>query len=325
MAAVIWVEVLARSGEVLSRTRIDTDEARVGRAYDNDVVVNDPYVAPHHVRIFRAEDGALVAEDLGSVNGLYAEHGAKRMQRAPLATLPAIRIGRTILRIHDADQPVAPEKALTPPQAHAIWAAALCVGLTLLILLNNWLELTSELNWNRIVLPLLGLATGLAAWAGLWSAVSRLFFGQAQFALHLRVAATACIAIVLWDQLTETMSFALAWRAIVEYAGLGAWAILGATVYYHLRAIGPRHVNVVAGIFLTLIGTGAAMQYVSRYETRSQIGDRAALGELRPPALRARPLASAEDFFKGADETRARVDRARLKEPPAGVLITDTE
>jgi hypothetical protein len=141
----------------------------------------------------------------------------------------------------------------------------------------------------------------------------------------MRIAATACIAIVLWDQLTETLSFALAWREVVEYAGLGAWAILGATVYYHLRAIGPRHMNVVAGIFLTLIGTGAAMQYFARYEARSLIGDRATLGELRPPGLRARPLASAEDFFKGAAEARARVDRARLKEPPPGVLVSDTE
>jgi hypothetical protein len=143
--------------------------------------------------------------------------------------------------------------------------------------------------------------------------------------LHLRVAAAACIAIIFWDQLTEILSYALAWRAIVEYAGLGAWAILGATVYYHLRAIGPRHMNVVAGIFLVLIGTGAAMQYVSRYEARTLIGDRATLGELRPPVMRAKPLASAEDFFKAAEDTRVRVDRARLKEPPSGEIATDSE
>lgn len=321
----MWVEVLARNGEVLSRTRIDTPEARVGRAFDNDVVVNDPHVAPHHLRLFRAEDGELVAEDLGSVNGLYAEHGATRVGRVPLSSQPAIRIGRTILRVHDAADPVAPEKPLTPPGAHARWAAGLAIGLCLLILFVNWLELTTEPTANRVLVPLLGLATALAIWAGLWSAFSRLFFGQAQFALHLRVAATACIAIVLWDQLTETLSFALAWRAIVEYAGLGAWAILAATLYAHLHAIGPRHMKVVAGVFLTLIVAGAAMQYVSRYESRQLIGDRATLGELRPPALRAKPLASAEDFFKAAEDTRARVDRARLKEPPPGALVTDTE
>jgi len=320
MAAVMWVEVLARDGEVLERIRIDTPEARVGRAFDNDVVINDPHVAPHHVRIFRAEDGGLVAEDLGSVNGLYAEHGAVRLPQLALATAPGLRIGRTTLRVHDASQPVPPEKPLTPPRAHAAWAGGLAAGLFALILLVNWLELTAEPSANLVVIPLLGLATVLAAWSGLWSLASRILFGQAQFGLHLRIAATACIAIVLWDQLTETLSFALAWRALVEYAGLGAWAILGATCFAHLRAIGPRHMNVVAGVLLALLGTGAAMQYVSRWDSRLQVGDRASLGELRPPAMRARPLASAEDFFRSAEDVRARVDRARLEDPVPGGL-----
>ena len=64
MAAVMWIEVLARDGEVQLRSRIETPEARIGRAFDNDIVVNDPHVAPHHLRIFRGEDGELVAEDL---------------------------------------------------------------------------------------------------------------------------------------------------------------------------------------------------------------------------------------------------------------------
>ena len=124
---------------------------------------------------------------------------------------------------------------------------------------------------------------------------------------------------------TVFLSFALAWRTLVEYAGLGAWAILGATCYAHLRAIGPRHMKVVAGVLLALLGTGAAMQYVSRWDSRLQVGDRASLGELRPPALRARPLASAEDFFRSAEEVRARVDRARLEDPVPGGALAESE
>jgi hypothetical protein len=189
----------------------------------------------------------------------------------------------------------------------------------------NWLELTAEPSANLLVLPLLGLATLLALWSGIWALASRMLFGQALYALHLRIAFTACIAIVLWDQVSEILSYSLAWRTLVDYAGLGAWAILGATCYAHLRAIGPRHMNVVAGVLFALITAGAAMQYVSRWDTRSQIGDRAALGELRPPALRTRPLASADEFFKGADETRTRVDRARLEDPAPGAAGGEPE
>ena len=321
MAALMWIEVLSREGSVAARERIEGGEARVGRAFDNDVVVDDPHVAAHHLRIFRGDDGTLVAEDLGSVNGLYAEHGRERVARLSLAAAPGLRIGRTILRVHDGSRPVAPEKPLTPPRAHARWAAVLTVSLFLLILFFNWLELTAEPSVNVILLPMLALATVLAVWSGLWGVLSRVFFGQAQYAVQLRIAATACIALVLWDQLAETSSFAFAWREMAEYSGLGAWAILGATCFAHLHSIGPRHMRAATGLVLALIVAGAALQYVGKSETRNLFGQRATLGDLRPPAFRLAPPASVDEFFERAEGTRKKVDMARLKEPPPGALF----
>ena len=42
----------------LNASGASTMRSSVSRAYDNDVVINDPYVAPHHIRIFRDESGA---------------------------------------------------------------------------------------------------------------------------------------------------------------------------------------------------------------------------------------------------------------------------
>ena len=323
MAAVMWIEVLARDGDVRARQRVDSEEARIGRAFDNDVVVDDPHVAPHHVRIFRGDDGRLVAEDLGTLNGLYAEHGAKRVPRLTLDGQPGFRIGRTTLRVHDGAHAVAPEKALTPPRAHAKWDVVLTLALVLLILFLNWLNMTTEASANIVLLPMLSLATALAMWTGLWAVLSRVFFGQAQFALQLRIAVTACIAIVLWDLLTETLSFSFAWRTIADHAALGAWAILGATIYAHLAAIGPRHMKLVVSVVMALVASGAAMQAVTKSEMRETIGQRASLGDLRPPIFRMVPLATADEFFSEAAETRARVDRARTKEPPQSGSVGD--
>jgi hypothetical protein len=321
----MWIEVLSRHGEVAARERIEGEEARVGRAFDNDVVVDDPHVAPHHLRIFRGDDGELVAEDLGTLNGLYSEHGARRVTRLPLAKEPGIRIGRTTLRVHDAAHAVAAEKLMTPPRAHAAWSAALGGGLLLLLLLLQWLNLTSEPSANVILLPLLGFVTLLALWTSLWSVLSRIFFGQARFALQLRIAVTACLALVLWDQLSESFSFAFAWREMAEYAGLGAWAVLAATCYAHLHTIGPRHMRFAMGLVIALIGAGAMLQYFGKSETRNLLGQRATLGDLRPPVFRLVPLASADDFFKRAEGTKIKVDQARMKEPSPGGLLSDFE
>jgi pSer/pThr/pTyr-binding forkhead associated (FHA) protein len=316
----IWIDVLSRHGEVAARSRIDGPEARIGRAFDNDVVVDDPHVAPHHVRICRGEDGELVAEDLGTLNGLYAEHDGKRQARLSLARSPGIRIGRTVLRVHDAMRPVEPERLLTPPRAHARWSVGLGIALIAALLLVQWLGTTTQLNANVLLLPILGLATGIAVWSALWAIQSRLFLGQARYALHLRIALTACLALVAWDQIAETVSFAFASRGVAEYGGLAAWALLGAACYAHLKAIGTRHMNFAMSLVVALLLAGATLQYVGRSETQKLIGQRATLGDLRPPAFRAAPLASADEFFQRAEGAKRKVDELRAKEPPAGIL-----
>lgn len=320
----MWVEVLAHDGAVAARERIDTAEARIGRAFDNDVVVDDPHVAPHHLRVFRDDSGGLVAEDLGTLNGLYPEHGAERAARLSLEQRSGIRIGRTTLRIHDAARPVAPERALGAPRAHAAWAALLGVALLAMLGFLQWLDTTSQPRANVILLPLLGFIAILAVWAGVWAVLSRVFLGQARFALQLRIAVTACLVLIAWDQACETLSFALAWREMADYAALGVWALLAATCHAHLRAIGPRHMGFAMGIVGVLVGAGALLQYASRSEVRTLVGQSATLGELRPPELRLVPLASADEFFERAAATSLKVDRARTREPGGG-LFADFE
>jgi len=320
----IWIDVLSRHGEIAARIRINGDEARIGRAFDNDVVVDDPHVAPHHVLVFRGDDGELAAEDLGTLNGLYPEHGGGRADRLALARAPGLRIGRTVVRVHDAARAVEPERLLTPPRAHARWAIGLGIALIAALLLVQWLGTTTQLSANVLLLPILGLATGIAVWSALWAVQSRLFFGQARYALHLCIALTACLALVAWDQVAETVSFAFASRLVAEYGGLAAWVILGAACYAHLRAIGTRHMNFAMSLVVALVVAGALLQYVGRSETQKLIGQRATLGDLRPPSFRVRPLASADDFFQRAEGAKRKVDELRVKEPSAG-LFPDIE
>ncbi len=325
MGAMMWIEVHPRHGEAGSRQRIEADEARIGRAFDNDVVVDDPHVAPHHVRIFRGEDGMLVAEDLATLNGLFAEHGGARVTQLSLAKDAGIRIGRTVIRIHGratARRTGAPAGGAARPceMGNRVGRVPRCIARG-----PRMAELTSEPNTNRILLPVLGLATVLAVWSGGWSMVSRIFSGQARFALQLRIVLTACIALIVWDQMSEALSFSFAWRAISDYAGLGAWVLLAVTCWAHLRSINPRHMRVAMGLVVALVCAGAALQFLGRSEQQKLVGQRATLGDLRPPGFRLAPLASTDDFFQKVAFTKSKVDLARAKDPGSGILGDDND
>ena len=45
------VEVRGRGGQLLERFRSGKCEIHIGRAFDNDIIVEDRYIYPHHLRI----------------------------------------------------------------------------------------------------------------------------------------------------------------------------------------------------------------------------------------------------------------------------------
>jgi pSer/pThr/pTyr-binding forkhead associated (FHA) protein len=130
MELVMWVEVLSRHHhDVLARHRCTGDEICIGRGYDNDVVLDDPFLSARHLRLRRDDDGGWVAEDQGSANGLYTARGKARLDRIALDGDQIIRAGHTLLRLRAADWPVAADRIAAPQRALWPMIIALAVGI----------------------------------------------------------------------------------------------------------------------------------------------------------------------------------------------------
>src|ERR1700757_864081 len=106
----IWVEILSRHRDIASRFRFAGPQVSIGRGYDNDVIVDDPYVAARHLRVFRDDDGRLIAEDLGSANGTFLDGGKTRLPRILVDGTRPIRIRQTLLRFRQPGYEVEPER-----------------------------------------------------------------------------------------------------------------------------------------------------------------------------------------------------------------------
>ena len=66
------VEVIQPNGE-RSRYQLNGLPLTIGRAVANDIVVDDPYADATHARLTMDETGAVVVEDLASVNGVVTK------------------------------------------------------------------------------------------------------------------------------------------------------------------------------------------------------------------------------------------------------------
>lgn len=58
---------------------------RIGKADDNDFVINDPHVSRHHAKLMRKEEESLMLEDVGSTNGTFV-NGIQILKKHVVAT-----------------------------------------------------------------------------------------------------------------------------------------------------------------------------------------------------------------------------------------------
>jgi len=221
----IFVEILSRHRELAARFRIARPEARIGRGYDNDVIIDDPYVAAQHLRIFRDESGQLVAEDMGSINGTFLDGSRNPLPHIALDGGHLIRIGQTLLRVREVSHAVERERVVRPQrQILPVVLAGMLGAATLAInALKVWLAETTEPRIYSYLTPLLALTATALVWVGVWALLSRVFSGRSHFRSNLLIALSGMLAFLLYDELARFADFAWTWPAASIYQYVAVW------------------------------------------------------------------------------------------------------
>jgi len=248
------VEVLNAHGVVAARASLRALPATIGRGYENDIVLTDPYVDAMHVRI--AEDGSGVyAEDTGSVNGMRVNDATARVTRAPVTNGTRLRIGRTLLRVVDPAVPLAPAVKDAEISAMAAWAqrkpaaawmargAALALAL-FLVGANEWAGIHTREFIAKVATAVVSASFMLMTWAAAWAVANKLARGRAQYTWHLAIASAALAAMFLYGDAAQWVHFL--WpRPSTEFFGAAIMAAIAAGgLYAHLSlATGLRPRN----------------------------------------------------------------------------------
>lgn len=312
MDEVIWVEILRNRSTLVARHRFTGGSVRVGRGYGNDLVLDDPHVAPEHIRIRRDPSGVLVAEDLGSHNGMFAGDERQRVQRMVLDGTGLVRIGTTYLRVRSSLFPVAPEEPLV--SRRPIWPVAMVLGLALMAL---WLVLsrlneTTQPQAYDYAVPVLFIALIALAWTGLWALLSHVFSGQARFLAHLVVGLSGLLAYTVLSNGADLAEFSLSWQLPAAGRSIGLWIVLGVVGFVHLRVIGPGRLVLKAGGVAALAATAIVIQLLTlTHLDTPQWSSR----RLFPPYLRLAPAQTEDAYFAKVQRLKGELDEDRRKPP----------
>ena len=242
MAGALNIEVLDRLGRVKERFRAETFPLTIGRAYSCDVILDDRYVSPQHLRIDRDEDGALVAEDLQSTNGVQRLTPFAPVTRLAIEDDVRLRLGHTVVRLRLGEHAVEPAARLIASVLPAgmfgnrVVSVALCIGAVMLFILDDYLTYYERFSVARILSESAVLVLALMLWAGLWSLVSRLLTQSFHFLEHCSIAALGALVFGAFVHVIDYYAFAFSADASAKVLGwAGAVPLVAGLLYSHLR------------------------------------------------------------------------------------------
>ncbi len=310
------VEILNRSGQVLQRFMYGGGRISIGRAYDNDIIIGDAYVCPHHLRI-SSEGGKIVLEDLDSVNGTWHRKGRDRLQKTELPEDELLQFGHSQLRFRSLGTSVDPTRKDTARRGlfdmlGRTWMLPLAVGSCVLTLaLGNILDNPRELSPGALATQIDYPLLGVMLWAGFWSLINRLIAHRANFKIHLSIASLAVVALFINGQGIPLIGFAFGWSESVAWIKtLGQILVTGTALIIHMKFVahGRTWVQALgAGVFALI------MMGIPQYEQLSQRSEFSSLPKLtpllKPPAVRLVNGVSVEDFFSRADTLRQKLEK----------------
>jgi hypothetical protein len=313
MSFYYFVEILNTSGDVQQRHKFTELPVRLGRSYNNDIILDDHHTAGEHAVIEFDEQNDLVVRDLGTQNAIKLN--GKIHSKVQLNGDTIIQLGHTHVRVRDSNYVVGAEvNDLTHHswQGWPLFITALVMILTL-SLSTSWLVNVTNNKSSDYVISIAQWLLVAAVWSGVWALANRVFGGTANFTRHLFTLSCALAALTLLDYLTIFFGFAFSWEWVTRYQSHAELAIAAVTIYYHLRHINPRQSARFKVICMGLAIVASSLKLMNNYQTTNQYADELYMHEVLPPAARLSRNHTLTEFDASVEALKTRIDAEREK------------
>lgn len=186
----------------------------VGRAWQNDVIVDDEYVDASHLHVTLKDDGAIQVSDLGTRNGSRLRK-QRIVDEATYTVGSPIVIGDSSISIHDTNAVVVPAQKLD--SAHVAsrlfssfaWVVIAVLAAATGLVGSAYFTSASEATSEALSEQILGAGLLAIVWCLLASFVGKLFRHRMYLKLHWLLSCFIIVAVPVVTLVVDVLRFNL--------------------------------------------------------------------------------------------------------------------
>jgi hypothetical protein len=151
------LEQITRNNKVLQFYKLSGDIIRIGRAYDNDLILRDEHICPYHAQLSINETGEVIITDLDSLNGISNKSNQAINSSTAIAVGEHFILGKLRFRIADPMQLLAKTTKLNFLEQFSSranqWYCALAFIITVFAMniLGAFLSASGTIVWTNLI------------------------------------------------------------------------------------------------------------------------------------------------------------------------------
>lgn len=285
----------------------------IGRALDNDVILSDRSVSPHHLRLEQDEDGQVFVHNLVLENGTRLNEHPLGEQPVQVPIPSQLVLGDRKLRLVSMDTPVENTyvshcRSLFAPLCKPFWAIMLLFMAIGGLLVNDYLDVGLQKDLLFYFSGLLPSLLWILFWTLAISGITRLITHRWEFTPALSVVALFSLMPLVFQEVGRALNYFLTSDAPTMWlvGGVSDFLLLPVLVYAYLHwVLNQRHLPalgfalVLSALPLGLRAINLLDQVTADKEFSSDPYYNQTLSSLNIHARPALPLA---DYLKKATE-----------------------
>lgn len=262
----VVIEIIGSEGKTPRFEKPAQSTIRIGRALDNDIIIDDPYIDAHHLVVDVSEPNDWQATDLDSENGTHK--GRHAITTATISSGDELLVGKTRIRLFDVGHHVPPAQSLRDLE-HVLLSfdsvrtmIALIVALALLPCLVLYLNSAgSEIKPDALTVAAVSVVGTSLVIAAFWSFVARLLRGESRFRVLFNITMLSALLSSVLRPMIGVVYYNFPGGAGEEVANLLLSVTFMAVYVYVVLLLSTRLKGQVSRIIALVLAVGSIGTY----------------------------------------------------------------